>query len=149
MICKGWCPQCYANVRGRSNYRGHRGYRAGRTHSVEGWNVLRRSGSGAGSSGGVAWHGPDDDLLSPYPGVCDFLGQDQWEDGSPRVTGSLTLFLDDGRLKACVSDKDGHRILFVTGSTLAAILDAVEVAVVSGEGDWRPVRQPAGGGRRK
>lgn len=93
---------------------------------------------------GVAFTPGRDDTLSSYPNVWAFLFQSSWEDGSAREVGSLTLFGDGGRLKACVNDKDGHRVAFVTGAGLDELLEVLEVGLESDGLDWRAVRPSAG-----
>jgi len=86
-------------------------------------------------SGGVALGGG---VLDSVPLVVDFLCCPTWDDGSARQVGSMTLFCDDGTLKACVNDKEAQLMLFVSGGSLEALLGALEEALRTGGGDWRP-----------
>lgn len=149
LYCTGWCGCCYANVMGRSNYSGHRGYRKGRSNTVEGWIVLKRRGGGPGGGSGQRWDGSGDSTIGDLQGLVDFIGQAHWEDGTARTPGSVTFFVDDGRLKACVNDKDQGKVCFVTGDTFLGLLEAVDAVILTDAGDWRQCRdKPVGRGRK-
>jgi hypothetical protein len=75
-----------------------------------------------------------------YPCLHEWLTLTRWEDGSARVPASLTLFFDDGRVKACLSDREQQRVAFVAGWTFSAVLEALEEGLVAHSLDWRPAR---------
>lgn len=106
--------------------------------------LSRRSGS-ADSAGGMAsftW-GRWGEL---YPALAEFLTAAKWPDGSTRVPGTLTMFVDAGAWKACLSDKDQGLIAFTSASDPEALLETVERGLVSNALDWRGARGP---GRNK
>lgn len=82
------------------------------------------------------------------PALCEFLSEGHWDDGSPRVPGSLTLFVDDGLWKVCLSDKDAARVAFVSGQTPTEAFATAEKGLIQGSLDWRAQRVP-GGKKRK
>lgn len=83
----------------------------------------------------------DGDVVSTrWPTVVEFLCRTQWEDGTARAPGSVTLFLEAGGAKVCVSDKDADRIAFVTGRTWGEALDAAEAGLEADSLDWRASR---------
>lgn len=85
---------------------------------------------------------------SRWPTVLEFLEAVAWEDGSRRVPGSLTLFCEDGSLKACLSDKDSNRVAFVSARGPEACLDAAEAGLAGGGLDWRLSKGRPQPGRR-
>lgn len=148
--CPGGCPYCYANVKGRSNYKGHRAYRRPRDPlKWEAIEAMKRPNVSGGASGRpFDWE--SDSVLSLYPNLCEFLFDGVWEDGSARVPGTLLLFVQDGVLKGCCNDKALGRVLFVSGANLTVLLDACDDLVASDVADWRVSSPPAGrGGRGK
>lgn len=90
----------------------------------------------------------DDALGKKFPALMEFLTESLWPDGESRVTGSLTVFLQDGMLKACVADKDQELVAFVAGVGLTSLLRALEEGLVGDGLDWRRPRE-SGGGRPK
>lgn len=57
--------------------------------------------------------------------------------GRARITASLTLFTEDGKVKAALADRDGGYVLFRSAETTEGLLDALEEALSSGKADWR------------
>lgn len=82
------------------------------------------------------------------PALSEFLSEARWDDGSPRVTGSITLFCDDGVWKLCLSDKDAGRVAFVSAGTPTEVFAAADKALQSSSLDWR-VQKAFGGKKRK
>lgn len=77
-------------------------------------------------------------LLKKWPAVAEFLTLSQWEDGTARQRGSLIIFLEDGFLKACLSDRDADLVCFVSSATLQGLLDKADKALQDDNADWRP-----------
>ena len=76
------------------------------------------------------------------PTVLQYLQNDTYEDGSPRRTSTITLFVEDGRVKACLNDRDNDRTCFVTAESLLDVLDALEVSVLDEGTVWKEGRKP-------
>lgn len=85
---------------------------------------------------------------SRWPVLVEFLASSSWPDGLPRRPGTLLLFVDEGRLKACLSDRDQELVLFVTAYGLVEALDGAEQALQDPKADWRKSRN-AGQGRAR
>jgi len=79
----------------------------------------------------------DDGFYARWPHVFDFLAQTKWDDGTDRQVGSVTLFVEDGRPKVCLSDKDADEVCFVTGGGFLEALDAAEAGLRGEALDWR------------
>lgn len=72
-----------------------------------------------------------------YPAMIEALTMRTWEDGTPRETSTLLVFIDGGKWKCCVNDRDVPRSAFVTADTLATLLVAVEKGLREDSLDWR------------
>lgn len=90
-----------------------------------------------------------DSLASKHADLWEFLTCTEWPDGSKRSPGSVTIFLDSGRLKACLSDKDAGLVAFVTASGLLDTLRALNKAVNDAGTDWRPAGDRGRAGKGK
>lgn len=145
--CLGWCGLCYANVRCRSNYRGHKGYRRPRAPYVcREWEKVLKKPSGSGSAAspvGVPGRG---DALASLPLLWAHLTDSSWDDGTARQRSTLTVFCDGGLWKVCLNDREGGRSAFQSGETLEAALEATEHGL---EADSLPWRAFTGAGKRK
>lgn len=73
-----------------------------------------------------------------WPIVWAYLFQERYEGGGFRQTGTLLVFLDQGRMKVCLSDREGSRSLFRSAETLDGCLDALEACLVDDSADWKP-----------
>lgn len=134
-----WCPLCYEAKKGRSFHRGHYGYRAPRAQGVSCMPLKKPSGNNSSGrlspsldSGGMT--------LRAFPTLLEFLVLSTWDDGSPRQPGTLLLFTDGSQWKACLKDKAGPRVSFVTGSDLDTLLLTVEEGLKEDSLDWRADR---------
>jgi hypothetical protein len=105
----------------------------------------RRSvGAGAGSVYAYPARGED---LASYPTLVEFLTLDRFNDGTPRVPGTVMLFVEDGRLKVCFNDRQEQVVGFVCVDSLETLLDDLEKLL---EGDRVEFRvSKAGRGDRK
>lgn len=97
---------------------------------------VRSTRKGAGEDGSDLNALPES-LLKAYPGVLEFLGATRYPDGGERVPGSLSFFIDEGQLKACLNDKDQECSAYVTGDAFKAILDTLEKKLQADSLDWR------------
>jgi len=82
--------------------------------------------------------------LAVVPALAEFLVSARWPDGSRRQPGSVTIFVDQGKLKAVMNDRDQGYVCFVTVGALQGLWEALESVLVDGDGDWRrsPGRSP-------
>lgn len=141
-----WCGLCYEAKRERRQIAGH-GRKHGRASKDKKWMLLKKpsaNGSSGGSSSKPICHGT---ILSAFPALLEFLTLSTWEDGSPRKPGTLLIFLDGGTWKACLKDKNGPRVCFVSCPDLDGLLLAVEQGLIDDSLDWRPDRKASGPAR--
>lgn len=78
-----------------------------------------------------------DSLVPACPTLAEYLLQCRWDDGKSRQTSTLTISADDSRWKIRISDRDGGRVAFISGSTLEDAFLSLEQALSSGKIEWR------------
>jgi hypothetical protein len=101
--------------------------------------VLERLGSAqsAHEDAPIEYHDPYG--LAKVPVLFAFLAQ-RVVGESRRLLGKVTIFCDDGRLKACVKDSQNHAVLFVTLDSLEDAWECLDAALASPGADWRRTR---------
>lgn len=138
----GWCGLCYTNRTGRTNAKGHSGYRVSRPF-VEGdpLGVVKRRtnvtlpGSEAGPCGVDEW-------LMAMPSLAEFLTSTKYEDGAPRQCPTITVFYDHPLIKVCLNDRDQGVSCWVSSAGLQGAFLALERGL---EGDCLEWRKPPSG----
>lgn len=98
----------------------------------------RQAREGEFNGDGVYIARPQD--MTMFPALLEFLTASRWPDGVPRQPGTLLMFFDQGKCKACLSDRDQSLVGFVTADGLADAILTVEHVLAAGEVDWRPMR---------
>lgn len=132
-----WCGLCYANIKGRSNFKGHRGYRPPLARKFEGIEMaLRKRDRASYETEGGEEVAPDA-LAKKLPSLWEFLTVAKYEDGSKRVLGTLIVFCDAGMVKGFVNDRDAGLSACVTSTGLLALLEAVNDGLEGDTLDWR------------
>lgn len=141
-----FCPLCYSNVRGRSNYKGHKGYRKSPSDkAVSIMAILRKVVTSREVPPDLGcWVAPDGSEL--MPALREFLTLAVWEDGTDRVPGTMVAFVDGGMVKVLLNDKDADRVAVVSAKSLYAAMEAADEHLTMDALDWRRSR-PQGGGR--
>lgn len=91
------------------------------------------------------WHQGADPFLRQYPALVEYLDLDRFDDGRPRATSTLLVFVDAGVLKACLNDRQMGEVAFVSAASFEGLLEALEKGLAEGSLDWRQ----AGAGRSK
>lgn len=138
MMCDDWCGLCYTNKKGRTNAKGHVGYRAPAKVLPLGSFTMKEGTYGhKPKEEGEARPAPSKEF-SDLPLLWEFLVHRAFESGKPRARGSLTLFFQDGHWKACISDKHSDSIAFVTDDSLLGLAYAIERGMHAYSLDWRP-----------
>lgn len=100
--------------------------------------VKRLTGS---SKNGMAVAVPNDEQMqAEYPALWEHLTSTRYDDGKPRKTMSMTLFCEEGKMKACLTDRDSSYVAFVSGDGLFDLLRVVEEALATGNVEWRKSR---------
>lgn len=78
--------------------------------------------------------------------IVEHLTEAVWDDGKPRVTSTLTVFVEDGCLKVSLNDRDQCRSLYASAESVQGAIKAIEEALATGATDWRAWRT---GGKKK
>lgn len=85
--------------------------------------------------------------MAGFPELWSFVSATKWEEGTVRQPGSVTLFRDQGRLKAAFNDRDAGEVGFLTLDVQEPILAQLEEALREDSVDWRRNGQRGGKGR--
>lgn len=139
-----WCPQCYEGRKGRRFVAGHLGHRpcpekGGATLP------LQKPGVGASSSASLSGTPCSGTIFENFPTLWEFLTLSRWPDATSRKVGSIILFVEGDRWKACLKDPNGPRVAFVTGEDIDSLLLSVDAGLDGNKLDWRPDRPKPGG----
>lgn len=71
------------------------------------------------------------------PALLEMITLGKWDDGAPRVRGSLSLFWEDGVFKLWINDKDGGRAASVSAASVEDLLLRAEGKLSEDSLDWR------------
>lgn len=85
----------------------------------------------------------DSAFAKAFPATWEYLSVDTHKDGSSRHTSSLTIFVDEGLLKCCLSDKEAGEVAFWSADSWEELLTALEADLAAGQGDWRASKNKA------
>jgi len=96
---------------------------------------MRRPDDSPASPG--AGDGHDDVFHGWLPEIHDHLVHRQWDDGKPRKTSTLLVFVENGRWKCSLHDRDGKRGCFASGEGWEGLLEALERSLKDGSVEWR------------
>jgi hypothetical protein len=138
-MCKlPWCGLCYANLKGRSAYKGHRYYRSpNRTVFLrEDPDVLKRASKEKAAAGLPM--AEDAELQTLCPTLYDFLTMTVWPDKAARKVGTIMIVAEGGRWKAWVHDGDGKRSAWVSSESFNGLLAIVDKELSEDSLGWRP-----------
>lgn len=138
------CPLCYVNRRGREGYKGHRFYRPPVRLVM---SLQKPVPLGDGTRSPVGHSFADSAVPTLFPTLWCFLADVTWSDGSRRMTSTVNLFVEDGMVKLCLSDRDGGKTAWSTGPTLEAAATALESRLTDGTAEWRSKSAKGSGGR--
>jgi hypothetical protein len=84
-------------------------------------------------------HYEDHEMAQQYPALYQLMSQAK-VDGRYRAGARLSLFCDDGKLKASIWDPDTAQVWFATLEGFQGGLEAIEALVKAGRGEWRARR---------
>lgn len=143
-----WCGECYELVRRgglpASLYYVNLKRRAIKRRFGMGFVPRRESSPGVGSGRLDA----SSAFAAAHPALYAYLTCGQFEDGSERLTSSMSIFCQEGVLKVCLRDPSHRRICFVAGDSFEGVLEALEARLADGGADWRPDRSQPTSRRR-
>lgn len=128
---------CYSNGRKRSNHKGHFGYVAPRAETWGDYMSWLRRASGTGVEGGAGVLLDDAKFLKDFPALLELVSATSWEDGKSRKTSTMLLFVEEGRWKCCLSDREQQLTAFLSAGTHQGLLQAAEKGLQGGTVEWR------------
>lgn len=80
----------------------------------------------------------DPEFTLRYTTLLEFLTLDQYDDGKPRVRGSMTVFCNEGQFKGCLNDKDSATSLFYSADGFEGLLEGLNRKLLnSSPKEWR------------
>lgn len=132
------CLLCYANGRGRANYKGHAFYRRPQAPARVYVESPMKRPSEAQAARAAAGCLADEAFAKKYPSLTEYLTTTAWEDGAKREPSTLSLKSEAGVWNLGVNDKALERTLWTTAPTLADALRLAEKALAEGVDAWRP-----------
>lgn len=78
-----------------------------------------------------------DSLTARFPSLWEFISLASWEDGSPRVPGTVLLFVDDDMVKVRLSDRAQGFTAWVSAKSLEGVLEGCERGLRDDGLEWR------------
>jgi hypothetical protein len=75
--------------------------------------------------------------LRGFPALCEFLCLCQWDDGTPRLSSTLLLFVEGGRWSVCLNDREQSRSAWASGASEVEALSSLDSALQDGTANWR------------
>jgi len=137
----GFCPECYANVRGRTNRKGHIGYKAGWDSRTTGGIPMKEEQGGNGHVTTARVAPEPVAFWSKFPALYHQLTDSAFDSGKPRVTSTLLVFGEGDFWKGSLHDRQYLRTAFRTGDGWEDLIRSFNEALEAGRMDWRPDRK--------
>ena len=88
----------------------------------------------------IEWLWADDAFMAKYPACYELLARGMYE-GEPRKGATITLFCSDGKLKACVADRETGQGIWLALGPFEDVLAEIELVVAAGTQEWRSLRK--------
>lgn len=136
--CDIYCLLCYANVRGRENNRGHRGFRSPRMPPDLFREFHMKRIAAVGAHGKGKWDCIDKAFLKSYPHLAQFLCDGWWDDGKARDLGSISVRFSGSSVLLSITDHEVGATMNTTGQTLEECLELANTAIEAGTCSFRP-----------
>lgn len=94
---------------------------------------------------GATW----DDLVfsRDFPSLYSFLNDVRYDDGSIRVTGTLSVFTKLGVLTCAINDNDRNVVGFINAPTWDDLWMLIEDGILNDSIDWKARRPQTSGGK--
>jgi len=100
---------------------------------------MRPEASGSWENKEVAADDPE--FAAALPLLWEHVSCLRWEDGKPRQTSTMTLFVEAGRCKLCLHDREMDRTAWVSAETLRGAAEILERQLRTGAVEWRGNRK--------
>lgn len=79
----------------------------------------------------------DPQFASMFPYLTEHLSHRTYDDGKPRLTSTLLIFVENDCLRMCLNDRDNSRSTFVNGETFDSAMLTLEQKLREGTAEWR------------
>lgn len=132
-----WCGYCYAGRKGRCFYKGHWGWRAAARPSHRRVRSVRKPSKPDNGAGSQMARVEATLFSTEFSTLTEWLVENVWEDGTTRETSTLLVFMEEGRWKGCLHDRDGHRSVFLTAGSPEDLFKALDEGLREDSLDWR------------
>jgi hypothetical protein len=86
-------------------------------------------------------------ILDCWPSLVEFLTAKEYEDGTKRVLPTLLLFVEDGKWRLWLNDRDQERSTWAESGELETALGTLEQGLSSESLSWRRTVPRKKGGR--
>lgn len=83
-------------------------------------------------------------FLKDYPLIFAHVSQDRWDDGSPRETSGISVYVKNGMWQGRLRDPNTAKCLWVTAPTFRDWFAVLERALAQPRPEWRDDRQYPG-----
>jgi len=134
-----WCEVCRLWIKERQ-YRdpGRKGqfYTTRRKRELKVAKFLKKQAAPSAKNA-ASTAGAGGQFAKDFPAIWEYVSTDKWDGGAPRELASLILFLEDGRWKICLSDRENSRTGWSSGDTFSEALECLEDALVNERVEWR------------
>jgi len=133
-----WCWGCYENKKGKSNWKGHKGYRAPRAIKPLHWSqIVKRPANQTETE--KATGAPDDaGFMKLYPTIWEYMTHDKYDDGGARERSTLKIRVTEGQWLMALNDEENRQSVYTQGNTMADTLKALEKGLRDGTAVFRP-----------
>jgi len=84
--------------------------------------------------------------MAKLPLLSEHMGTTVYDDGSARETSTVSLFVEDGCMRAALNDRDNRRSLYISAEGVEACLKGLEAMLADERAQWRAWKV---GGKKK
>lgn len=77
------------------------------------------------------------EMQADYPALAEYLVLEVFPDGTSRERSTLVVFVEDGLIKVCLSDRHYDRTLWASCETFEDCFASLDAALRGPGADWR------------
>jgi len=85
---------------------------------------------------GTAGEWIDQVFQRDYPNLYAFLHDVKYDDGTIRITGSMSIFVKVGGLRCSLNDKDRNVVAYIEASSFDEMMTLAEEGICSDSTEW-------------
>jgi hypothetical protein len=102
----------------------------------------QRVADSSGETGGTL---TDREFADTYPALVEYLSARVFPDGTRRETSTMTVMVENGLFKVCLSDRQLGQVLWASSSTYSDLLLVLEAMLEGSNADWRRAKDARNG----